>query len=288
MTTQTAARATPAMAPSVQGTPAPLLLRGSSARMLEVDSASAALVLTGPPYFPQQVEGDLLAVPTDAARIASIATTIEAYAWSLRPIFEECMRVLRPGGRLVLQTRDVRLRSRLVPVEAIHREVCEAVGFTLFARHFWRPPHTTRTRRRVLEALLATSGPAPFDPEVFLVFSKEGPTSLGRPEPEDIELLQQDFIRSATGRVPRRHRFQSPIPVMRALLRAYTAAGDLVVDPFAGGATVLRLAYQADCPSIGYEIDAAAIELAQANLSGLGATNPDPPDPAASSHEHHA
>lgn len=75
---------------------------------------------------------------------------------------------------------------------------------------------------------------------------------------------------------------------MRALLRAYTAAGDLVVDPFAGGATVLRLAYQVGCPSIGYEIDAAAIELAQANLAGLGDTSHDSPDPAAPPHEHHA
>jgi hypothetical protein len=186
---------------------------------------------------------------------------------------------------LVLQTRGARLRS-LVRVEAIHREMCEAVGFTLFSWHFWRPPHATRARRRAL-ALLDQSGPRPFDPEVFLVFTKADSARPGRPEPDDVELLQQDFIQSAIGRVPRRDRFPYPIPVKPAMKGADTAAGALIFDTIGGGTTAPRLAPQLGCRCVGYEVDAAATELACANLAGLNATKLTSPDTAGLPHDNY-
>jgi DNA modification methylase len=245
----------------------PTLVFGNSMRMQEVESHSAALALTSPPYFPPEVADELFAGFVSEDRISALATAIESYAWSLRGVFEECWRVLTPGGHLALQTRDVRLRSRLVPVEAIHREVCEAVGFALFSRHFWRPLHTTVPRRRSLDALRSQHGPVPFDPEVFLVFSTPGLPHRGRPRSEDISLLQQDIMRTSVGRMPQRHRFQSPVPVVRALVRTYTMPNDLVVDPFAGGGTTLRVATALGRRSIGYDIDPRAIDLAAVNLA---------------------
>ena len=245
--------------------------------MHEIAEGEAGLILTGPPYFPAEIESVLLKGVTSKDQVTDLVTQICIFAWRLRPVFEECARVLRPGGRLIMQTRDVRLRHRLVPVEAIHRQLAEAVGLTCFTRHLWRPIHQTLARHRLGVALLDTYGPMPSDPEIFVVMHKSHeqvndvslapsqiPTDI---QDEDTALLSQDVLRTDRGHLPCPHRWQSPVPVLRALIRAHSRPGDLIVDPFAGGGSTLVVAQQLGRRSIGYEIDLAAFELAQKNLS---------------------
>jgi site-specific DNA-methyltransferase (adenine-specific) len=54
---------------------------------------------------------------------------------------------------------------------------------------------------------------------------------------------------------------------MRALIAAYSMPGDLVIDPFAGAGTVLRLARALGRRAVGYEIDPDAIAAINANLA---------------------
>ncbi len=234
--------------------------------MLELDDESVHLVVTGPPYFSEQIEPLLREGVDAAADLNALELDIEMFGLSLRPVFQECHRVLAPGGRLIVQTRDVRLRQILVPVEGLHRQMIEAVGLKLYTRHLWRPKFTTPARRRNTGVLAANLGPAPFDPEVFLVFWKQGPFRAGNPTPGDIRLLKQDVISTVPGRLPARHRFQSPLPLLKALIRAHSQPGDLVADPFAGGGSVLYVARELGRSSWGCEIDAKALALAQINL----------------------
>lgn len=249
-----------------------ILRLAPGSRMSELSDGEAALVLTGPPYFPASVEERLGQGTFAPAEVDALAQEIIGFAWGLRPVFEECWRITTDGGHLVMQTRDVRIRDRLVPVEAVHREIAEAIGYVLYTRHFWRPTHVTLARRRALAALATSHGPAPFDPEVFLVFAKPGSPRRGRPAPADVELLQQDTMRTDPGRLPSRHRFQSPLPVIRALVRSYSLPGDLVVDPFAGGGTIARIALTLGRRAFGYDIDPTALEIAHANLAGIPPT----------------
>lgn len=253
----------------------PLVVHASSARMAEVGDAQAQLVLTGPQYFPAAVEAVLTSERVGASVLAgadveALARETLQFAWSLRPVFEECWRILPPGGWMVVQTRDVRLGTRLVPVETTHRELLEAVGFHLYARYFWRPVHTPLARRRVLDALARSHAPLPFDPEVFMAFLKPGPAQPGEPTPQDAALLSGDSLRTAVGHQPARHRHHSPVPVMQAFVRACSRQGDLVVDPFAGAGTVLRVAAQLGRRAVGYEIDAQAVAAMQDNLAPRG------------------
>lgn len=252
-----------------------LLIHASSEQMSEVGDAQAHLVLTGPPYFPAAVEAVLSGTRKGGSALQGadtqwLASRTTQFAWSLRPVFEECWRILPPGGWLVVQTRDVRLGAHLVPVQASHRELLEAVGFHLYACYLWRPVHTPLARRRVLDALARRHAPLPFDPEVFMAFLKPGRARRGEPTAEDIDLLSGDCMRTAVGHQPARHRHQSPLPVMQALVRAFSRPGDLVVDPFAGGGTVLRAAALLGRRAVGYEIDAEALATSQRNLSLRG------------------
>jgi DNA modification methylase len=241
------------------------LVHGSGAHMRDLVDESAQLILTSPPYFPDDLEPVLREGLNPNVDLTALQVQIQTYAWSLRPVFAECFRVLAPGGRLILQTRDVRLRHVLVAVEGTHREMLEALGLSLYARHFWRPAHTTKARRRMAAAMAGSLGPAPFDPEVFLVFWKKGATRRGTPTPGDEELLQKDCAATVLGRLPASHRYQSPLPILKALIRAHSRPGDLVVDPFSGGGSILVVARALGRSAWGCDVDPQALELARMN-----------------------
>lgn len=243
------------------------LVYGHSGSIPDIRTGSASLVLTGPPYFPEEIEEQLLnGIPSSLDTQELVDKTTDL-AWSLRSVFEECFRVSAPGAHLVIQTRDVRLRDRLIPVEAIHRELAEVSGFRLYTKHTWTSQHFTLARRRLLSSLLRSHGPSPSDPELFLVFIKPGAPIMGDPTNADTELLQQSVMRTAIGRVPERHRHQAPVPVVDAFIRTYTKAGDLVIDPFAGGGTILLRALDLGRYAFGCEINLETFSLAQRNLS---------------------
>ena len=259
------------------------LVHGTGARMTGLEDGSVHLVMTGPPYFPDGLEPTLRDGLEPDADIEALRLEVQAFAWSLRPVFAECHRVLMPGGRMVVQTRDVRLRHLLVPVEGIHRHILESIGLTLYTRHLWRPRFTTFARRRVAATMSAGLGPAPFDPEVFLVFWKPGDVRGGEialrkksaeeqdagdveADLADMALLEQDICNTPSGALTKGHRFQAPVPLVRALIRAHSRQGDWVVDPFAGGATSLVVARSLGRTAWGYEIDPVAYELGRTNL----------------------
>ncbi len=248
---------------------------GSGADLHALPPGHVPLVLTSPPYFPDAIEARLREGRLDAAEIAALRAETEVFALSLRPVFRACERVLRPGGHLIVQTRDVRLGAALLPVEGIHRQMIEALGLRLLTRHLWRPAFQTLGRRQLAASRVREGLPMPFDPEVFLVFEKPGSRHRGEPTEADLDLLQSDMIVSGKGHLPAAHRFQAPIPVLEALIRTWTAPGDWVVDPFMGGGTTLVVAQALGRPAWGWEIDREAHALARRNLGVFEGESPE-------------
>lgn len=245
------------------------ILLGSGGQMGDIRDGEAALILTSPPYFPDDLEARLRTGGLSSEEVNEAESMIREYALSLRPVFAECARVLRPSGALILQTRDVRLEDRLVAVEQIHRMLIEALGFVLYTRHLWRPRYTTRVRAAQLREAKREGAPRAFDPEVFLVFKRPGQKLGGAPLPEDLERLASDISSSAVGKLPVPHRFQAPIPMLQSLIRCWTKPEDLVVDPFAGGGTTLVVAQRLGRPAIGYEISPEVLAQARRNLESF-------------------
>lgn len=237
----------------------------NGARMAGLADGCAGLVLTSPPYFPDEVEAELRRGSPPEPRVDALRTTIENFAWSLRPVFTEAERVLVAGGRFILQTRDVRLDRTLVPVEHIHRTIAESLGLSLFTRHFWRPARISPRRRAAMRALEHRAGPMTMDPEVFLVFHKPGAERPCAAPPEHAQLLRLDAICDHSARLRAIHRFQSPLHVLTALIHCHSREGDLVVDPFAGGGATLVTAYRSGRSAFGCEIDPSAYALGATN-----------------------
>jgi len=264
LTSLAQARAAPAAAE------APVVCLGNGARMTGLADGQVQLVLTSPPYFPDALEPRLLAGLRPRDDLDEPEAELLAFAWGLRPVWAECHRVLAPQGRWVVQVRDVRLRERLVPVEGIHRHLIESLGWRLLARHSWRPVHATLGRRRVAQALAAGCGPAPFDAEAFLVFGRGAHPVRGQPTPDDLALLTADTMVTTVCRLPSRHRFQAPLPVLAAFVRTNTRPGDWVADPFQGGGSTLKVAADLGRCGWGCDTDPAALAQARSNLGLAG------------------
>ena len=243
------------------------LIHGTSAQMSELQEQSVDLIVTSPPYYSQLTEQTLDHGVSDQADLDELNQEIQAFAWTLRGTFEESHRVLRDGGCMVVQTRDVRIRQILSPVESIHRQLIEATGLRLYTKYFWLPLHQTLTRRRMSTALLRRFGPLNQDPEVFLVFIKPGPIRECVLTEADIALLNKALEPSTGGRRATHHRYQAPAVVVKALIHCYSQPNDLVLDPFVGGATTLVAAAAAGRRAIGYEIDPAALAIARSKLA---------------------
>jgi DNA modification methylase len=244
----------------------PQIIHGNGAAMDELQDRSVQLILTSPPYFPDDMEGQLQGGFAKEDKCEQLTNEISRFAVSLRPIFDECARVLADDGALILQTRDVRLGDRLVGVESIHRALIEATGLVLYTRYLWRPRYVTHTRRSQLKAAAAESMPRAFDPEVFLVFKHPGTKSHGQPAADDVAMLEADIVMTPKGNLSAPHKYQAPLPMLEAIIRSWTQPDQLVVDPFCGGGSTLLVAYRLGRQAVGYEIDAKSVELARQNV----------------------
>ena len=111
----------------------------------------------------------------------------------------------------------------------------------------------------------SAASPRPVDAEAFLVFAR-GDLHHGEPTDADLELLSSPTLCTARGRLPAPHRHQAPVPVLEAFVRCYSRPGELVVDPFAGGGTCLKVADALGRRAIGYDIDPSSLELVERNL----------------------
>lgn len=247
------------------------LVQGSALRMDEVSSESVSLIVTSPPYF-SDVTRERLRQPeraqTDFDVVSEEAT---AFALRLRPAFTEMARTLQPGGHLVVQTKDLRYGGALIPVSGLHRSMADAAGFRLVTRVLWEnaaeaPHHGSRARQAK-----RLSGDHIFrtvDTEDFWIFVKPGGPERGGEansfDADAIDDLVSPLWRMSTSRSW--HPEPSPPAVVDRLIRLLSQPGDLVLDPFAGSGTILRVAKRLRRETVGYEIDRAywerALELA--------------------------
>ncbi|MBK6740180.1 MAG: site-specific DNA-methyltransferase [Haliea sp.] len=79
--------------------------------------------------------------------------------------------------------------------------------------------------------------------------------------------MESDILVTPKGQMPQPHRFQAPIPLLEVFIRSFSDPGDLIVDPYAGGATTLVVAHAMGRRAIGHVIDAGIVDQAKRNLA---------------------
>lgn len=246
-----------------------LAIEGSAAFMRAVGDGEADLIVTSPPYFSSTTE-KLLREPRSAQTdVQRVQAEVTAFALKLRPVFDEIARVLRRGGALVLQTKDIQYGGFLLPLADTHVEMALSCGLQLLTRVMWTPIPPKRERIPAFSRTPKVGNFRALEFEWFLVFTHpenidEGPAlSEFR---ESARELVFPLWRTRGDTHKGHHPFGSPPLVVARFIRLFSKPGDLVLDPFAGYGTTLVEARKLGRRAIGYEIDHEWFEKLQARV----------------------
>lgn len=242
------------------------LVRGDARHMSSIAPESAHLVLTSPPYW-------TLKRYDDAEGQLGHVSSYDAFLAELAVVWRRCFDILAPGGRLICVVGDVCLSRRqnegrhtVVPLHASIQEICRRIGFDNLAPIIWH---------KIANAVYEVSGGGgflgkPYEPnsvikndiEYILMFRKPGgyrkPTSAKRLlsiiSAENYQSWFQQIWTGLTGASTREHPAPYPTELAERLIRMFSFAGDVVLDPFSGSGTNAVAAARTGRHSISYEI----------------------------------
>jgi modification methylase len=241
-------------------------VHGDARQMRLLLPESAHLILTSPPYWTlkkyDEADGQLGHVKE-----------YDKFLGELGRVWSRCFDLLVPGGRLVCVVGDVCLSRRqndgrhtVVPLHASIQELCRKIGFDNLAPIIWH---------KIANAVYEVSGGGgflgkPYEPnsvikndvEYILMFRKPGgyrkPSAAKRLlsviSAENYQSWFQQIWTGLTGASTKDHPAPYPVELAERLIRMFSFAGDVVVDPFSGSGTNAIAAARTGRHSIGYEV----------------------------------
>ena len=253
------------------------MIHGDARDLSFLQDESVHLVLTSPPYW------TLKRYNEHADQLGHISD-YEAFLLELKKVWQECHRILVPGGRLVCVVGDVCLSRRafgrhlVMPLHADIAVICRNLGFDNLNPIIW---HKISNASFEVENGSKFLG-KPYEPnaiikndiEFILMQRKPGgyrkPTQqqrdLSRMSKDEFNLWFRQFW-SIPGESTRNHPAPFPLELAHRIVRMFSFVEDLVVDPFCGSGTTVLAAMKTGRNSVGVEIDSKYIDLAKQRLN---------------------
>lgn len=257
---------------------------GDSRTMRHVDDNSVQLIVTSPPYN----------VGTDySAHYDEMA--LEEYLGYLQSVWQECIRVLVPGGRLAVNIANTG-RKPYIPLNSHIATQLIDLGLLMRGEIVWDKGPSAGTST-AWGSFARASNPTLRDVhEYILVFCKatwkleqthgkesgienlefvEWTKSVWRNPQEEIADAQNSIWQFDTHSI-RRNRHAPPHPAMfpldlpLRLVLLYTNVGDIVLDPFIGSGTTGLAAKMTQRHYIGYDITPEYCAMAEERIAKLG------------------
>jgi modification methylase len=254
------------------------LVIGDSRDLSFIPDESVHLVVTSPPYWTLKEY-----VPSDGQ--LGYVSDYEEFNDQLTAVWAHCLRVLVPGGRLVINVGDICLPRRtfgrhvVFPLHATIQERCRALGFDNLAPIVWY---------KIGNAKFEAGGGGflgkPYEPNAvmkndieWVLFQRKpggyrSPSSAARtlsviPEARHREWFQQ--VWTMTGASTRDHPAPYPLAFAERLVRMFSFVGDTVLDPFSGTGTTSAACLKWGRDSIGVEVEPQYHEQAVRRVSKL-------------------
>ena len=239
---------------------------GDSRRMKEVEDESVHLAVTSPPYPMVSIWDPFFAEVS--------AKSYDAMHEYLDQIWREVSRVLVHGGIACINIGDATRTTEgifhLYPNHSRTIENFERLGFVTLPYLLWKKP-TTKPHYKGKGAFLGSGFLPPnayvtIDMEYILIFRKGGPRSFPAKDPSryksQFTKKQRDEWFSQVWTVPgarqsleglERRVAAFPEEIPRRLIQMFSIIGDVVLDPFLGSGTTLKVAMDLDRKFVGYE-----------------------------------
>ena len=250
------------------------IIIGDSRNMTEIADESVHLVITSPPYWQLKDYGN--------GRQIGFNDSYEDYINNLNLVWNECGRILHKGCKLCINIGDQFARSvyygryKVIPIRTEIVKFCESAGFDYMGAIIWQKVTTCNTTGG---ATIMGSFPFPrngilkIDYEFILIFKKHGaPPKVNREAKEKSKMTIEEWNQyfaghwNIPGEKQDKHLAMFPEEIPNRLIRMFSFAGDMVLDPFLGSGTTSLAAKKLGRNSIGYEINLEFLPLIKNKL----------------------
>ena len=251
-----------------------LYVGNAKQELLNIEDNSIQLIVTSPSYWnarnyehPQQI---------------GFNDTYEEYLKTMRQIFEECVRVLLPDGKITLNIGNIynkdNIEKRTYTLNLV-LDLWEILNEFKLLRYmgtiFWKK--STSRKGNVLFG----SYPYPSNfmistaLESIQVFRKMGKRKIPKEIKEKSHISKAEFqkfrepIWYLNGVSKKTHPAVFPNELPHRLIKMYSFYGDIVLDPFCGIGTTNVEALKLGRKSIGIDIREDYVEIAASNLKRI-------------------
>jgi len=241
--------------PEISNSEIPGVFIKDASDMSELKDESVGLVVTSPPY----------AVDLEYEK----GFTFEKHLENLRGVFSECNRVLKPGGRICINFVDINTfetrnggKPEMKLMGHEYQKILGEHGIRLVDEIIWRkglnwinnPQCSYHDKSKQTECRMLRNT------EKIYIFRKDG----DREVPFDLEYdskiskkEHKEWVDSVWNIKPvakqEGHPAQFPGEIPRRLIKMFSYKGDIVLDPFGGTMSTVKVANELGRVGIGYE-----------------------------------
>jgi len=249
-------------------------------KMSEIPDNSIHLIVTSPPYFnikDYSKDGYQKNQISDKKKeqIGDIQD-YKKYIDELLLVWKECERVLKPNGKLVINVPlmpmlkkdfNTHYNRHIFDINAdIEHSILNNTNLFLYDIYIWN-------RTNPSKSLMFGSYPYPRNfyaqntSEFITVYVKDGKPDNNVPEEikEKSKLSEKEWVEytKQIWNIPipgkddiafGKHSAIMPEEIVRRCIKLFTFVGDIVLDPFAGSGTTLKVAKELERNFVGYEI----------------------------------
>ena len=251
-----------------------VVYRQDARRMRDVESSSVALVVTSPPYFAgKEYERSV--------GQNGVPGTYFEYLALLHDVFEECKRVLEPGGRIAVNVANLGRR----PYRSLAGDVTQILqelGLLLRGEVIWWKGRAAGGSC-AWGTFQRPSNPVLRDVTERIVIASKGrfdralkpEQRLGRGLPSTATISRDEFLEATTDlwEIPPEsatrvgHPAPFPVELPARLIDLYTYEDDVVLDPFMGSGTTAVAAVRTERRFIGFDTDESYVARANERIA---------------------